>query len=222
MWSARSIAAGSILALTLAVPALAAQDDVPAWRGGLPVREFGTAAALDAHVLSVHASGHAAEVRWEVPAGVEKVNVYRRDGHGDWQAEGAVTVEARTVAYVDTLVTAGARYAYCVGAGAGGAEAFGGEARTEIPGTFALMAHALAHDPKGVVTLSFSLPEDSHVVIALTDPIGRRVWTRDHLPESAGEQVVRVDPEVKVWPGVYKVTLVQGPRMAMARLAYAD
>jgi hypothetical protein len=222
MWSTRSFAAGSILALTLAATAQAAEPAAPAWRGGLPVREYNTGDTLDAPVLSVHATGRSAVVRWEVPAGVQQVNVYRRDGRGDWHPEGVAAVDAHTATFIDTLVSAGAKYAYCIGAGAGGAEAFGGEARTEIPGTFALAAHALVRDPDGGVSVSISLPEDAHVVIALIDAIGRRLWTRDHQPESAGVQNVRIATDVNVIRGEYRVTLAQGPRVAMARLTITD
>lgn len=175
--------------------------------------------APEARVLAVRADASHVELHWLAPAGAVAPRVLRRTERGAWAPVGRAALADGEATFTDAAVAPGARYRYALEAGG---ETRTGEARVEVPGPLALSVRGLRREAGSAAVVAFALPEDSHARVAVLDASGRVVWTRDFVPEAAGEQALRLESEPRLAPGVYRVTLAQGPRLAMARVTLGD
>ena len=65
----------------------------------------------------------------------------------------------------------------------------------------------------------FALPDDTPATLELFDTAGRRLWSRDVGSLGVGEHAVRLCDGAWLPPGIYLTRLVQGMRVATARIA---
>jgi hypothetical protein len=89
-------------------------------------------------------------------------------------------------------------------------------------GTVEIGEHAIVeihpHPTAGQSAVRFSLSSSESASLELIDVAGRRVWSRDLGLLTAGEYQVSVPGGVALAPGVYLLRLVQGSRLATARM----
>lgn len=105
--------------------------------------------------------------------------------------------------------------------------AFEAERRTRPAGAAAAVAaaspsfglHGMVPNPGQRGSLvRFALPEAGPAALELYDLTGRKLWSRDVGDAGPGEHAVRIGDGARLPPGVYLVRLVQGRRVATARI----
>ena len=72
--------------------------------------------------------------------------------------------------------------------------------------------------PRGSL-IRFALPDATPAALELFDAAGRRLWSRDVGSLGVGEHAVRIGDGAWLPPGIYLTRLVQGKRVATARVA---
>ena len=148
----------------------------------------------------------------------QPVRLERQQESGGWSVIGTDIVDGSgRVRFVDTGVTAGARYTYRL---AFDGSAYSQEASIAVPNGPVLSLAApqpnpVSHD----LWLSFSLPSSAAASLSLIDIAGRVVRSREVGSLGTGEHRLNLAEGARLAPGVYVVVLRQGERTLTRRVS---
>jgi hypothetical protein len=173
-----------------------------------------------AALLSAAAEPGRVELKWYV--GLEAsswATVHRRTRGSDWRALGPATPDGTgAMGFVDTSVSAGEEYGYCLGIPSGGEVVLTGEVWVTVPAGYSLALEGARPNPAvSGLRVSFTLPDGGPAELALFDVAGRQVLSWRLLGLGPGRHVLALDGGQHLAPGVYTVRLSHGGRFLTAR-----
>lgn len=173
-----------------------------------------------ASLASVEATPTSVALRWHAQdfAG-GGAGIYRRDALHDWTLLGSADREGVDyLVFTDRSVTAGSRYAYRLGLGPIGAEAFTAETWVDVPDRLSLALGGLRPNPAThPLRVSFTLPNDSPARLEVVDVAGRQVFEREVGSLGAGSHLMGIESEGRLESGMYWIRLEQQGRTLVTR-----
>lgn len=150
------------------------------------------------------------------------VNAYRSTDGLSWSTLGRYTPDAEgMVKVVDTNVTGGTQYSYRLGVMSGGTEVYAGQTSIVVPVVAEFALHSVFPNPATTgFSVSFSLMTREPATLEVFDLGGRRVLSQDVSSLGIGRHTFSLERQTSRLPvGVYGVRLVQGGRIAKAKIS---
>jgi len=171
-----------------------------------------------ASLVSVSTDPGRVRLAWYVTSATV-ARIERREMDGPWLERGRVAPDAGgLVAFVDSTVTAGRRYAYRLRMSEGGTERILGETSVLVPvsATFGL-AGFVPNPARGTPSVAFSLAERAPAALAIYDIAGRRRIAIEVGAFGPGSHVLPLTGQPALASGVYLLRLTQGSRSRVTK-----
>jgi hypothetical protein len=159
---------------------------------------------------------------WEIGgSSPASASIERRTQSADWVALASVAPDgAGRVHFEDHGVVAGGRYAYRLRLGSGAGSTTTGETWIEVPAALAFALEGARPNPtSGPLAVAFTLPSAARATLEVLDVTGRRVRSRTIESPAVGRQLLSLEGDAALAPGLYFVRLRQEQRTAQARVA---
>lgn len=194
---------------------------VGGWTGDHPTNDtweliLDRPVAAPLSIVSAKAEAGVAQLIWYVSTGPGvMVGIERREPTTDWGWAGQATSDAEGwIVFEDRHVSPCGRYGYRANLDG----RFFGEAWVDVPAAGQFALEGFQPNPSSSrPSIVFALPTSEPARLAIFDPSGREIWSRDVGPLGSGAHRLQWENAFPLSPGLYVVRLTQGMRTISAK-----